>query len=154
LPYSDIKGDFISYTRQKTKRTETNEILQVPLSDSLREIIIALGNSDKTHSNYVFPILTKSENDFLKIENTVLQKIKITNKWLKSLCEDNKLPVMTTYWSRHTYASLLKNSGVAVEMIRELLGHSEIKTTEHYLKRFDIDQKRKVNEDLSKLVNG
>ena len=41
---------------------------------------------------------------------------------------------------------MLKAGGVNVEMIRELLGHSNVKVTEAYLKRFDLEKKREANE--------
>jgi integrase/recombinase XerD len=39
---------------------------------------------------------------------------------------------------------------LSIEMIRELLGHSDIRTTESYLKRFDFDRKREANQKNSK----
>ena len=82
----------------------------------------------------------------------VNQKIKIVNKWLKKICTANDLPLITTYWARHSYASLLKQSGQSVELIREMLGHSDIKTTESYLKRFDLSKKREANESIQTLM--
>ncbi len=83
---------------------------------------------------------------------TINQKNKIVNKWLKRICEANELPAITTYWARHSYASLLKQSGHSVELIREMLGHSDIKTTESYLKRFDLAKKRDANESIQILM--
>ncbi len=64
------------------------------------------------------------------------------------ICIANDLPPITTYWARHSYASLLKQSGQSVELIREMLGHSDIKTTESYLKRFDLKKKIEANEGV------
>ena len=44
----------------------------------------------------------------------------------------------------------MKQSGQSVELIRELLGHSDIKTTESYLKRFDLSKKKAANEGVMK----
>lgn len=76
----------------------------------------------------------------------------MVNARLKTLCENNKLPVITTYWARHSYAQLLKSSGESVEMIRELLGHSDIRTTESYLKRFDLERKKEVSDKIGNLL--
>lgn len=73
------------------------------------------------------------------------------NRRLKELCEANSLPAITTYWARHSYANLQKQSGASVEEIRELLGHSDMRTTEAYLKRFDIERKKKANERIEEL---
>lgn len=152
LHYSNIKKDSICYVRQKTKETEGNEeVIEIPLNNSIREIIIELGHSNKQPSNFVFDIL---EKDLSPVEErkVINQKIKIVNKWLKRICQTNDLPPITTYWARHSYASLLKQSGQSVELIREMLGHSDIKTTENYLKRFDLSKKREANETIQSLM--
>ena len=152
LTYADIKKDSISYIRQKTKETEgKEEVIEIPLSNSIREIIIELGDRDKRPANYIFDILKKGLSP-MEERKTINQKIKIVNKWLKRICEANELPPITTYWARHSYASLLKQSGRSVELIREMLGHSDIKTTESYLKRFDLDRKRQANEGIELLM--
>lgn len=152
LTYADIKKDSISYIRQKTKETEGNEeALEIPLNNSIREIIIELGDTDKRPANFIFSILEKGLSP-MEERKTINQKIKIVNKWLKRICEANELPPITTYWARHSYASLLKQSGQSVELIREMLGHSDIKTTESYLKRFDLAKKREANESIQSLM--
>ena len=62
LKYEDIKGDVISYVRQKTKDTEIQETpIQIPLTDAIQQIIRAVGNSlDTRPSSYVFNIVNKS----------------------------------------------------------------------------------------------
>ena len=42
-----------------------------------------------------------------------------------------------TYTARHSFASILKKSGVNIGIISEALGHQDIKTTQIYLSRFD-----------------
>ena len=59
---------------------------------------------------------------------------------------------LTTYWARHTYASILKQAGQPVELIRELLGHGDIRTTESYLTRFDLAKKREVNDGIFRIL--
>lgn len=152
LKYSDIKKDYIAYVRHKTKETEGNsEVIEIPLNDAIRNIIIDLGNPSKRPSDYVFDLL---DGDLKPIEERVVinQKLKIVNKWLKRICEANDLPPITTYWARHSYASLLKDSGESVELIRELLGHSDVRTTENYLKRFDLGKKKEANDRLHALM--
>jgi integrase len=83
-----------------------------------------------------------------RVDAIIRQKIKMVNSRLKEICEANDLPAVTSYWSRHTYASLLQQAGESVELIRELLGHSDIRTTEVYLNRFEIGRKREANEKI------
>jgi integrase/recombinase XerD len=152
LKYSNIKGDVLTYIRQKTRETENEETpIEIPLTDSIRAIINELGNPDKKPGSYLFEILKKGMSPEQQYK-AIQQKVKATNAELKKLCEANDLPAITTYWARHSYANLLKQTGESVDMIREMLGHSDIKTTESYLKRFDIEKKRKVNERILKVL--
>jgi len=150
--HTNIKGDVITYVRQKTRETEKEEnTIEIPLTDSIRAIINELGNTDKKAGRYVFNILKKG----MTIEEqhkAIQQHIKTTNKYLKKICKATGLPEITGYWARHSYANLLKQTGESVDMIREMLGHSDVKTTESYLKRFDIDKKRATNERILKVL--
>jgi integrase/recombinase XerD len=167
LKYSDIQGQMIRYVRHKTRMTETKEsVMEIQITDAIRQIIIEIGNPDKRPNNYVFTVIPnglainyqrRTDRDVTpeeRITQIIQQKTKMINKRLKNLCEqkDVKLPVITTYWARHSYANLLRESGEGVEVIRELLGHSDVRTTENYLKRFDAEYKRKVNEKISSLL--
>jgi integrase/recombinase XerD len=148
LKFSNIKSDKIVYVRHKTSRTERNqELLEVPLTDDIIKIIESVGQAKKRPTSFVFDILSDdvASSEERRIIN---QKLKIVNKWLKILSELHGLPPITTYWARHSYASLLKESGQSVEMIREILGHSDIKTTEAYLKKFDFGRKREANQKI------
>lgn len=148
LKYQDVGFDAIRYIRHKTKDSENNaERMEVPLSDPLRQIILTLGSADKRPGSYVFEMLTPGL-DPQKQDDAIRQGIKTTNKWLKRLCEEFELTPITTYTARHSYANLMKQAGESVELIRELLGHSDIRTTESYLKRFDLSRKAKVNDKV------
>ncbi len=48
----------------------------------------------------------------------------------------------TTYFARHSFATVLKRSGLSKEFIGDSLGHSSDSTTERYLGSFE-DGKRK-----------
>lgn len=153
LSRSDIRKDSIVYVRQKTKETEgREEMIEIPINETIRKIISDLSTSDKRPNSYVFDYLPKGLTP-MQQSKVVGYKLKIVNKWLRKLCIANDLPPITTYWARHTYASILKHSGTPVELIRELLGHSDIKTTESYLTRFDLDKKKQANENVRLLLN-
>lgn len=170
LKYQNIKGELITYVRAKTKDTEAQEsLMEVPLTDPIRTIINAIGNPDKSPNSYLFPVIPNGLGSTVKrrtsdvktteerIDEIIRQKIKMVNKFTKQLCKDSKDPDLkdlnlTTYWARHSYANLMKEAGESVELIRELLGHSDIRTTENYLKRFDLLKKRSANEKLESLL--
>jgi integrase/recombinase XerD len=152
LKYKDVQWESIKYVRHKTKDTESSEaVMEIPLSDVIKKIIVELGNPDKAPSSYVFPILTKGQ-DAARQHSVIHQKIKTTNKWLRALCKDNDLPEITTYAARHSYANMLKQAGESIELIREMLGHGDIRTTEAYLKRFDLGRKKAVNDRVAAIL--
>ena len=165
LKYKDIQGEIIRYVRAKTKDTEAAEaIMEVPLTDPIREIILEYGNPDKHPNSYVFTIINdglkmhdkfprqKKRTDAERESDIIAQKLKMVNERLKDICDANELPTFTTYAARHSYASLQRANGTPLEEIRELLGHAELRTTENYVKRFDIESKRKANEKISSLL--
>ena len=47
---------------------------------------------------------------------------------------------VTTYVARHSFATILKKSGVNIGIISQALGHQDIKTTQIYLSQFDNEQ--------------
>ena len=47
---------------------------------------------------------------------------------------------VTTYVARHSFATVLKKSGVNIGIISQALGHQDIKTTQVYLSKFDDEQ--------------
>lgn len=54
-----------------------------------------------------------------------------------------------TYVGRHSFASVLKKSGVNIALISEALGHSDLATTQIYLDSFDNEQ---VDEAMKNLL--
>ena len=56
---------------------------------------------------------------------------------------------LTTYVSRHSFATILKRSGVDIALISELMGHSDLTTTQIYLDSFDEEQ---INTAMQHLV--
>lgn len=44
---------------------------------------------------------------------------------------------LTSHMARHTYASIALNHGVPIEVLKEMMGHSDIRTTQVYAKMFN-----------------
>lgn len=53
--------------------------------------------------------------------------------------------VFIFYIFTHSWATTAKYRGVPIEMISESLGHKSIKTTQIYLKGFELSERTKVN---------
>jgi integrase/recombinase XerD len=152
LKKDNLKDGTITYVRSKTKNSEINEEkMEVLLNDSVLKLLEEIGTPQ---GNYLFDCLSDGMS-LDKQDAVIRQKIKTTNKWLKAISSeifDDNI-VMTTYWARHSYSNLLKQSGASLELIRELLGHADIRTTETYLKRFDLEKRVAANNRVFDLIN-
>lgn len=56
---------------------------------------------------------------------------------------------VTTYFARHSFATILKRSGADISMISDLLGHSNLSITESYLDSFENDQIKEQTDVLT-----
>ena len=99
-------------------------------------------------------ILQKHENSPLCINKDVLlpmpsnQKMNAYLKEIADLCGICKK--MTFHTARHTFATTITlSNGVPIETVGKMLGHRNLKTTQHYAKILD----RKVSDDMNALRN-
>lgn len=58
---------------------------------------------------------------------------------------------LTTYVARHSWATCAKEEHVPIPVIKEALGHASIRTTEIYLREFDLEIIDRVNERITRL---
>ena len=145
LEKSSLEQNVIRYNRVKTKTPISVEIL-----DTAKDMINQLRNRQPPHPNcpdYLFNILSgdkkrKDESGYREYQSALRR----FNNRLKGLAKALRLtsPV-TSYTLRHSWATTAKYRGVSIEMISELLGHKSIKTTQIYLKGFELRERTEVN---------
>lgn len=145
LKYSNIIDGKLVYERRKT-----GKLLKFELQPTALNIMAKYQKEDSYKDDYVFPILNhtihKTEE---QKRNRVLKVNKAINKSLGKIGVFLNLPIqITTYVARHTYATVLKRSGVNIAIISESLGHSDISTTQIYLDSFDNEQISKAMMNL------
>ncbi|MBQ8544540.1 MAG: site-specific integrase [Alistipes sp.] len=146
LHYSDVVNGRISYSRNKTQK-----LLSFRLMPRALEIIEKYSRSGHSSDDYIFPILDRrihvTPQQIFNRTHKVLRKV---NRELKVLGEMIGLRVpLTTYVARHTYATVLKRSGVNIAIISESLGHSDLSTTQIYLDSFENSQ---IDEAMKHLL--
>lgn len=62
------------------------------------------------------------------------------------MCGITKL--LTTHLARHTFATTITlTNGVPIESVSKMLGHKDLRTTQHYAKIVD----RKISDDMKML---
>ena len=143
LRYKDIVGGEIRFIRQKTARTtrKRKEIVAV-VSEPMQKIIERWGNPPSPNA-YIFPILKggeDAEQRTLKTQRATRAINQRMAKVAKALGIEQKV---STYTARHSFATVLKRAGANIAYISESLGHSDLKTTEHYLASFERDEREK-----------
>ena len=127
--------DMLDYVRNKTGQQMKLKLL-LPAKE-----ILAYYQKYKT-GDYIFPYLDKSTHKTeTQINNRVKKITKQINQDLKTLAQMAEIEVnLTTYVARHTFATVLKRSGVSIPKIGEMLGHGAEKTTTIYLDDFENEE--------------
>lgn len=126
LKKTDITDDRINYRRKKTSK-----LYDIKITEGLNAVLSYYLKQDPA-SPYVFPIL-KREGALLQSQDIQWAQ-KRYNKRLKELaelCGINKN--LTSYVSRHSFATQAMLNQVPLNAISAMLGHSSLKTTEIYL---------------------
>ena len=87
------------------------------------------------------PVTVTEHKTAQQIFNRTHKVLRKVNRELKTLGEQIGLEMpLTTYVARHTFATVLKRSGVNIAIISESLGHSDLSTTQIYLDSFENSQ--------------
>ena len=142
LAYSDVKklsnSDItIGIDGEKwirTKRTKTKTLSSIPILPVAEEILDRYKNHPEVkNSGFILPVLSNQKS------NAFLKEIAL-------MC-DIKKP-LTTHVARHTFATTITlTNGVPIESVSKMLGHKDLRTTQHYAKIVD----RKISEDMQNL---
>lgn len=123
LRFKDIKeGNSISIQMIKTK-----EFVKIPLIEKAKNLIPE-GSFD---NQKVFKVLSDQP----------------TNRYLKEIMDEAKINKhISFHCSRHTFATISQNLGIAIDVISKILGHTTLKTTSIYT-RYDM---KLLNNEMGK----
>jgi site-specific recombinase XerD len=143
LKMSDLVDGRIYYDRQKTGKP-----YDIKITPEIKKML-ALYTKGKSKTDHIFPIIKRKElEDQYK---DVMWARKRYNKKLKKIAELCKIDQnLTSYVSRHSFATQAKNLGIGVAAISDLMGHGDIKTTEIYLDSLPNDLLDKFHEQIIK----
>lgn len=149
LKQKDYNDGVITFIRAKTETTAKEiEPISIPVSLETKEIIKRLGKISINQNDYLFPILNRKMNESEKMR-AIQQTVQNINKNMAKITAELSLPKTTTYTARHSYATVLLHSGQSIAFIGKQLGHTDTKTTENYLKSFDLEKTREANAVLT-----
>ena len=122
IQYSSELGNFIHFTQQKTKKTET-----LPINEMALYLLGVKDNSGKR----IFENLKYSAYMNVKLQRWLL-KAGITRK-------------ITFHSARHTYATLQLTFGSDIYTLSKMLGHRYLKSTEVYARIVDFKKVEAAN---------
>ena len=142
-PNNIIDGRLI-YERQKT-----HGMINLIMLDEAKAVIAKYA-AYCLNAGYLFPILDS------RVHKTPMQKFNRVRKLCRQINKElHQIAVeldigedVTTYVARHSFATVLKKSGVNIGIISQALGHQDIKTTQIYLNKFDDEQVDSVMKNL------
>ena len=141
LTKDNILENRLIYIRKKTQKQ-----IKVSLQEQAIKLIRKYSIPDNP---YLFPILSNFHKTEQQKVNRIHKIIAKVNKSLKEIGERLNIPInLTTYVARHSFATVLKRSGVNTSLICEALGHSSERVTQIYLDSFGNEQMEDAMKNL------
>ncbi len=148
LKYKNIDGDTIVFVRHKTAHNRKTVPILVEKLPQLEKIITDGGINRPYRTIMFLNILTSGLTPTIE-RAKIQQATKTLNKYIKRIAGNVGISgKVTSYTARHSFATVLKLEGENIAYISEALGHSNLKTTENYLKSFDRATRMKAAKKL------
>ncbi len=148
----DLQGEIISFERLKTKRSlRGNPVKIIVLRNSVINSLIDkwCNKNLSNHNAFIFDSIDEKDGAEA-VRKKVNQFTQVTNKWTKELGTELKFSLsLTTYVARHSFATILLQSGAPITFASQSLGHSSILTTQKYFAGFDLASQAKYMKALT-----
>lgn len=142
---SNITGNLLVYVRRKTKQR-----IEVQVEPMMQAVI----DRYPSDTDYLLPILSKTDNKeaIYQQYRYALGRYNASLELLGGMLGGLKL---TSYVSRHSWASAARQQNVPLSVISLSMGHDSEKTTEIYLKSLECNVINRMNHNLlSKVFQG
>lgn len=143
LKRKNIQNDVICYARRKT-----GQWLSVRVEPCIQRIIDRYASA---LSPYVFPILTSTvtKQAYEEYQAAINNHNRLLRKLLKMLPQDSKL---TSYTSRHSWATAARNHNVPISVISQGMGHTSEQMTQIYLTMLENSVIDAANQGIIKIL--
>ena len=139
LRAGNFREGVLDYRRQKTGTP-----MRILIPEATRNPLQELSSHTRPDSPYLFPFLSgtqRGEAAYREYKSSLAR----FNQRLSALARAAGITAtVSSYTIRHSFASILKELDVPIEMISELLGHKSITTTQIYLKSFSLEKMASV----------
>lgn len=143
LQKTDLYKGTITYRRRKT-----GVMVSFKVNDFWEQKLIEY--SAKPESIYLFNIIINEQTNENYIENRKEKYLKkYINVPLKKVISKLEIPKKITYYcARHSFATILKFNNISIDIIKEALGHKDIKSTMSYLNTLPSNTLDKMIDDV------
>ena len=140
----DLNERVLIIRNKENFKTKTGKNRQIPISDSLYSMLIDLLSI--TPDSNVFQFSIPEEYLFSNARHRRFDKSFISKKF-KAVLRQIKFPEKFHFHClRHTFITNLIKSGVNINYVKEIAGHSDIKTTMNYIHIITNDLREAVNK--------
>ena len=132
-------GNYIVYKRNKTKEAKKVKPIQIKITPEIQELMSWFSANTLLVEDYLLPIVSIAGYKGEQLYNHIRSRFGRNNKNLANLAKVLEITDMklTSYVSRHTMAMTLQDNQVPREVISQILGHSDLATTNTYLDSFN-----------------
>lgn len=121
LKKSMVKDGYLYYAMHKTS-----------LKRRIKLMPVALRIAYKYEGEFIF----KTGVNWLQEDQSINCRNVLFNKWLRRACKISGVTELSYHTSRNSFADYAKKKNIDIHTIKDLLGHSNVKTTEIYMKNF------------------
>lgn len=145
LKWDNVQDGRIIYRMGKTGAVKNQKLVQ----DAI--IILNLYRPEKPDA-FIFPLLDSSKDysDENYLRQQISSKNAMVNMRLKEIAKLAKIKPISFHASRHSFADYARSRKMSLYSISKALGHTDLKTTQIYLKSLDTEATDLELEELWK----
>ncbi|MEX1014159.1 MAG: site-specific integrase [Candidatus Paceibacterota bacterium] len=140
LKRENIQDGRLKYVMSKTTSNSEPKWKSIKLQPDSIEILKRYNWESKDENEFLFPIVDKEKDvsDPIIFDREKQSKNAMVNRDLKEIAKKAEIDQnLSTHIARHSFANYALKSGMNLYAISKALAHSDLATTESYLKSFD-----------------
>lgn len=146
--YDNIEQGEIYFYRKKTfNKTKDKKEIIAPMLPPMQSIINRWGNDNTGNDVFIFPFCNGCTTEE-QLKHAIHNITRLTNKQIKIVTTALKLPDISTYNARHSYATILAKMRVPESYIAEQLGHANRTITQSYFGSYTKEERLQYNSML------
>ena len=143
LTPQNISGGILTYRRRKSRQQ-----LSIRWEPAMQDIV---DRHPSSNPDYLLPIIKNSNGHE---RSQYRESYRVINELLQQIGKRLDLPEpLTTYVTRHSWASIARTLDAPISVISEGMGHTSESTTNIYLRTLDTSKLDNLNSSIIRSVN-